>query len=95
MEVKVPEWEQALEPPAATGEGKEGGSYILQVGSFQRMEEAERVKAKLALLGLSASIQKVAVSGGDPWYRVRLGPFADTKPTPNRAPAWLKTTSTL
>jgi cell division protein FtsN len=77
MEVKVPEWEQPLEPPAVKGEDKASGSYILQVGSFQKMEEADRVKANLAMLGLSASIQKVAVSGGDPWYRVRLGPFAD------------------
>ncbi len=60
--------------PAATG-GK--GSYVLQVGSFKRMEEADRLKAALALIGIEASIQVVQLKEGDNWHRVRVGPFDD------------------
>lgn len=75
MEVEVPMW-QLDKPPAATAsETFDAGNYILQVGSFQAADEAERAKALLALQGIRASIQKVDVNGGDTWYRVNVGPF--------------------
>ncbi len=58
------------------GPGEEG-SYALQVGSFQHLDEADRTKAKLALLGVSAGITPVVVNGNETWYRVIVGPFAD------------------
>lgn len=54
-------------------------AYVLQVGSFRRFQDADRSKASLALLGLSADIQRVVINGDDVWYRVRLGPF-DERP---------------
>ncbi len=50
------------------------GRYILQAGSFKRFGEADALKARLALMGLSASIQKVKV-GDSTYHRVRVGPF--------------------
>ena len=50
---------------------------MLQVGSFRRFEDAERLKARLALLGVQAGIQKVTTGGGETWHRVRLGPYGD------------------
>ncbi len=76
MEVKVPEYEGAaagVPPPAAA---LDPGAYVLQVGSYQRYEDADRAKAELALQGITANIEEVAVSGGDTWYRVRVGPLA-------------------
>jgi cell division protein FtsN len=54
-------------------------SYMIQVGSFQRYQDADRVKARLALAGVSAGIQRVVINGSDIWYRVRVGPFNDLK----------------
>ena len=50
------------------------GSYILQAGAFRSMEEADRLKARLALLGVIARIEEAEINGTD-WYRVRIGPY--------------------
>lgn len=58
------------EQPATTA----GGSYLIQAGSFRSSEDAEALKARLAMLGLVARIQRVNVNG-ESWHRVRLGPY--------------------
>lgn len=50
--------------------------YVLQVGSFQNLNDAEKLKANLAFLGLSANIQHVTVNK-QAWHRVRTGPYRD------------------
>jgi len=65
--------EQAKKPDGAAG--KEG--FLLQVGAFQAAVEADNMKARLALLGLEASIQTASVPDKGVWHRVRIGPFAD------------------
>lgn len=62
-------------PPATTGSDS-GGYYMLQAGSFARQEDADALRARLALSGLEASIQKVTIQGRGDFFRVRLGPFA-------------------
>ena len=47
-------------------------TVFLQAGSFQKANDAEGVKANLALIGLDASVQQVMVQD-KVWYRVRLG----------------------
>jgi cell division protein FtsN len=49
--------------------------YILQAASFASFEEADRLKAKLALNGLISQIQKITIEGRGEFHRVRLGPF--------------------
>lgn len=61
----------AAEPPAAVPP-----SFILQAGAFSSEEEADNLRARLALMGLESSVQPHAVAGKDTLYRVRLGPFA-------------------
>ncbi|MCS4505912.1 Cell division protein FtsN [wastewater metagenome] len=51
--------------------------YLLQAGSFRGHDDADRLKARLALLGIEANIQRVELSGGELWHRVRVGPFND------------------
>jgi cell division protein FtsN len=58
-----------------TERAEPGARYILQVGSFASFEEADQLKAKLALQGLQAQIQKVAIEGKGEYHRVRLGPY--------------------
>lgn len=49
-------------------------SYILQVGSFKKAEDADSFRAKLALLGIESKVQKVTIDNKDTWHRVQLGP---------------------
>ena len=52
-------------------------SYFLQVGAFKTEQEADNVKAKLALLGLEVIIQTATSPDHGVIHRVRVGPFAD------------------
>ncbi len=55
---------------------KPGSAYMLQVASYGQEVDAQRLKAKLALGGLRASIQKVSIERKN-YYRVRIGPYTD------------------
>ena len=55
-----------------------GHPTVLQAGSFRKRADAESVKARLALLGLVAQIQKARVDGTQ-WHRVMLGPYASAR----------------
>ena len=50
-------------------------SYLLQAGAFKGQEDAEGMKAKLALIGFEARIVTAEVNGVT-FYRVRVGPYA-------------------
>ncbi len=58
--------------------------YFIQVGSFRRMEQAEGVKAELALTGFEASIQTFKMGDRDNRYRVLIGPFSSKDQAQNR-----------
>ncbi|MDN5871857.1 MAG: SPOR domain-containing protein [Nitrococcus sp.] len=51
--------------------------YLLQAGSFRNPDDADQLKASLALLGVEASIQNVKLATGETWHRVRIGPFSN------------------
>lgn len=68
--------QQQPKPPEPTVELAKGEQFILQAGSFRQYEQADKLKASLALLGVEADIQKVSVDN-DTWHRVRIGPFTD------------------
>ncbi len=51
--------------------------YALQAGAFRLYSQADRVKARLALLGIEAHIDG-GESGGSSIYRVRIGPLSDS-----------------
>ena len=57
-----------------------GGTYVLQVGSFRNEAEAERRRARLALLGLEARVQTIAIDGEATWHRVQVGPYDEIGP---------------
>lgn len=58
-------------------EPEENFSYLLQAGSFKISSDAEALRVKLLLLNLSASVETVALSNGENWHRVLVGPFTD------------------
>ncbi len=83
MEVVVPEQElsrqaQPQAAPVPDTQAAGGGSYLLQVGSFRDVSDAEQLKARLALLGVVARVQSVTVNDAT-WHRVRVGPVATAR----------------
>lgn len=52
----------------------EGTRFLLQAGAFKSPDEADAMRARLALLGLDARIFPID-QGGQTLYRVRLGPY--------------------
>lgn len=85
-EVKVPEWEPppavdpaTLDPQEAetVKQQTEAGTYVFQVGSFQSMQDADSVKARLIMLGFPVEIQRVVINGQKVWFRVRVGPYSE------------------
>lgn len=52
-------------------------AYVLQAGSFRSYTQADKRKAVLALMGIEATIQTVAIDNSKTWHRVRIGPNTD------------------
>jgi cell division protein FtsN len=75
-EVVVPEVETAASPAVRSRPVEEPGSYVLQAGSFSALDDADRLKANLALLGIESRIQRVTIDD-DTFHRVRIGPISD------------------
>lgn len=71
---------QAVSKPVASAPAKtvvEEKAW-LQAGAFQNEQDADNLKAKLALLGIEARIQTQEIPGKGLWHRVRIGPFNKT-----------------
>lgn len=50
-------------------------SYFLQVGAFPNQDDADNMKAKLALQGFEAVVQTANIADKGTWHRVRVGPL--------------------
>jgi cell division protein FtsN len=75
FEVVVPEKDKDVRPDIKSVPETRSGTYVLQAGSYKNFADADRVRAKLALLGIESKVQKVSVEN-DTWYRIRIGPFS-------------------
>jgi cell division protein FtsN len=78
FEVVVPEQERDVRRDLPSITVEQPGAYVLQVGSYKNLPDAERLRSKLAKQGIDATIQRVAVDA-DEWHRVRIGPLRDLK----------------
>lgn len=54
-------------------------SYFLQVGAFENEDDADNMKAKLALQGFEAVVQTAEIPNKGIWHRVRVGPLSDAE----------------
>jgi cell division protein FtsN len=63
----------AASATAAAAPGNDA-PYILQAGAFGASGDAEAVKARIALLGLSARVESASINDKTV-YRVRMGPY--------------------
>jgi hypothetical protein len=59
----------------ASGQPTFAGKYFLQAGAYQNAADAEDQRAKLALMGIEATMQSVEVPDKGTLNRVRLGPY--------------------
>ncbi|MFT3735644.1 MAG: SPOR domain-containing protein [Rhodocyclaceae bacterium] len=75
----LPGGDAASVPPAASTPAAEpvaADKIYLQAGAFQDPADADNLKARLALMGLEAGVQKVDTADKGVLQRVRVGPFA-------------------
>ena len=63
-----------VEPRGSSAAQTEQTYYLLQAGSFKTMEDADRRRAELLLLGLEPRVEESSGDNGR-WFRVFLGPF--------------------
>jgi hypothetical protein len=75
FEVVVPEKDKDVRPDIKSVPETRSGTYVLQAGSYKNFADADRVRAKLALLGIESNVQKVTVDN-DTWHRIRIGPIS-------------------
>ncbi|KFN43976.1 SPOR domain-containing protein [Arenimonas oryziterrae] len=64
-------------PPTTTpavAANADGARYLLQAGAFRSVDEAEALKAKIALTGEVARVETAEINGNTV-YRVRMGPY--------------------
>ena len=59
--------------------------YLLQAGSFKALQDADRRRAQLILLGLDAKVEETESNNGR-WFRVYVGPY-ETRSKTDRARA--------
>ncbi|OFZ88358.1 MAG: sporulation protein [Betaproteobacteria bacterium RIFCSPLOWO2_12_FULL_62_58] len=64
-------------------------AFFLQAGAFQSAPDADNLKARLALLGIEATIQTTPLPDKGVWHRVRIGPYTSVEEL-NRARDTLK-----
>lgn len=74
QESSAPRASAAASVPAPSAPVME--SYYLQAGAFQKKDEADNMKAKLAMVGLESEIQ---TGQGEAKYRVRIGPYQNAQ----------------
>jgi cell division protein FtsN len=79
------QFKEAQQKPSA--QAKE--AFFLQAGAFQNAPDADNLKARLALLGVEATVQTTTLPDKGVWHRVRVGPYT-TVDDLNRARETLK-----
>lgn len=78
-EVNISEWESPAAAPARPDRPAAPALFVLQVGSFREYAAADQIKARLALAGVKADIQRVVINGQDVRHRVRVGPYTNAR----------------
>ena len=76
FEVVVPEREKGEPKGAPPKPVQKPGTYVLQVGSYSKFADADRVRAQLALQGIESRIHEVSLNN-EVRHRVWVGPTTD------------------
>ncbi len=76
FEVTLPERDHDVRRDLPDQPVVQPGVYRLQAGSYRNRPDAERVRDKLAKLGMEVNVQHVTIDAEE-FYRVVIGPFND------------------
>ena len=63
-----------IDPEAMANTTAPSDEFLLQAGSFKQAGDADRRRAQLLLLGLTATVEEATTDNGR-WFRVYIGPF--------------------
>lgn len=77
--IEEPATDQQLKDAQKESPATSKEAFFLQVGAFQNASDADNLKARLALLGVEATIQTTSVPDKGVWHRVRVGPYTSVE----------------
>lgn len=75
QKVYIPRDEKPRPPKPAPKAPTEDERFLIQIASYRSANEAENLRAQLALIGIEARIEKVSVNDAETYFRVRAGPL--------------------
>ena len=81
-EIVVPDYEINTRSREEKFGKAKASKYLLQAGSFRDFSEADKLRARLALMGIESRVEKAKV-GSVIWNRVKIGPYNTMKTTDN------------
>jgi cell division protein FtsN len=87
--IEEPATDQQLKDAQKGSTAAARDAFFLQAGAFQNAPDADNLKARLALIGIEASIQTTSLPDKGVWHRVRVGPYSSVEEL-NRARDTLK-----
>jgi cell division protein FtsN len=70
-----PATEQQLRDAQKSPATAQREAFFLQAGAFQNAPDADNLKARLALVGIEATIQTTTLPDKGVWHRVCIGPY--------------------
>ncbi|MFW5444393.1 MAG: SPOR domain-containing protein [Methylococcaceae bacterium] len=73
-EIVVPDYEINIRSREERLGKRKASKYIMQAGSFRNFAEADKLRARLALMGIESRVEKANI-GAAVWNRVKLGPY--------------------
>jgi len=77
-EIVVPDYEiNTRSREEQFGKRKKTSKYLMQAGSFRQFSEADKLRARLALMGIESRIEKAKI-GNAVWNRVKIGPYSNS-----------------
>ena len=75
QEVVVPDPVKDTGPGLPISMIERPGTYVIELGNWRDVADADRTRAKVARLGITASQQRVTIDSVD-FHRVQVGPFS-------------------
>lgn len=75
LEVVIPDPVKDTGPGLPTSLIERPGTYVIELGNWPDVADADRTRAKVARLGITASQQRVTIDSVD-FHRVQVGPFS-------------------
>ncbi len=75
-ETHIPVTEEPNSNAQSSAPSQAEQEFLLQVASFKSHDDADRLRAELILLNLSAQTEQAKIRNGETWHRVIVGPFS-------------------